>query len=37
MEGCLMTDQDRMGMIATKAEDAYDERKPEGIKKENGE
>ena len=34
MEACLLTDQDRMAMIASKGEDAYEDRKPEGIKKE---
>jgi hypothetical protein len=37
MEGCLMTDVDRMNMIATKEEDAYDQKKPEDIQKEGQE
>ncbi|TNV74224.1 hypothetical protein FGO68_gene12531 [Halteria grandinella] len=37
MEGCLMTDYDRMDMIETKEEDLYDQRKPQGIVKEGEE
>lgn len=34
MEACLLTDHDKIGRIASKEEDAYEDRKPEGIKKE---
>ena len=37
MEGCLMTDYDRMDIIETKDEDLYDQMKPKGIKKEGEE
>lgn len=37
MEGCLMTDNDRMDMIETKDEDLYEERKPQGLTKEGEE
>jgi hypothetical protein len=35
MEACLLTDHDKIGRIASKEEDAYEDRKPEGIKKED--
>lgn len=34
MEACLLTDQDKIGRIASKEEDAYEDRKPSGIQKE---
>jgi transportin-1 len=37
MEGCLMTEQDQMSMIASKDEDAFADRKPKGISKESEE
>jgi hypothetical protein len=34
MECCVMSEDDYASMIETKEEDVYDQRKPEGIKKE---
>lgn len=35
MECCLMTEQDQMSMMLSKEEDAYADRKGQGIEKEN--